>query len=444
MKKYLFNLLIASVAVFGAACSKDDDGGSSSSSTSYDAILSGTQSSNFTMETGKKYLIRGNVFFTSGTTLTIEPGAKIFGEKSSKGALIINNGATLDAVGTSSNPIIMTSDAPAGFRNRGDWGGLVWLGDAVTSDGTGVDIEGIPTASGATYGGSDAAYDGGTLQYCRIEFAGIALSPNNELNSLTMGALGSGTVIDHIMVSYAGDDGLEAFGGSNDIRYVVTQATTDDDLDWDKGNTGTVQWAFIIRDAGIADQSGSSGFEISGGTTTTVFANITCVGPSGTVQNVSNSNFLSGLQCKSGSPSIRNVIVAGWEDQPALLGTGAGMTFNVNGFVAYDCNTFATDAPSSFTNTSDQTGTPNSTLFASSFLNGGATWADINDVKEPFIASGATLPTAATGSISGGNGTSVTLDGNLGAFGAAGNTTAPAGWNWNAGWLEFDAINAVY
>src|SRR6185295_5852462 len=168
--------------------------------------------------------------------LTIEAGTVIFGDKVTKGALIVSRGAKIHAVGTATNPIVFTSTAPKGFRNYGDWGGVVILGKAQNNQSNDQLIEGISAATGdngkhglgTATAGTTENDNSGEFQYVRIEFAGIALSTDNELNGLTMGSVGSATKIDHIQVSYSGDDSYEWFGGTVNTSYLIAYRGWDD------------------------------------------------------------------------------------------------------------------------------------------------------------------------------------------------------------------------
>jgi len=251
--------------------------------------ISGPITASRTFSKDKYYLLTGNVYVQSGATLTIEAGTVIFGDKVTKGALIIDRGAKIHAVGTATSPIIFTSSAPANYRNYGDWGGVVLLGKAPNNQGADWTIEGVsaPTGDDGKYGGSTEDDNSGEFQYCRIEFAGIALSTDNELNGLTFGSVGSGTTVDHVQVSYSGDDSFEWFGGSVNPRYLIAYRGWDDDFDTDFGFHGTVQYGVSFRDPNISDKSGSNGFESdndgtgSGKTpkTSVKFSNITWFGP---------------------------------------------------------------------------------------------------------------------------------------------------------------------
>jgi hypothetical protein len=222
----------------------------------------------------KIYVLKGFVYVTSGTTLTIDKGTIIKGAgkdadptaSGQGGALIIEAGAKINAVGTADQPIVFTSLKEAGQRNYGDWGGLVLIGKAPHNRAGATSPEGGIRAGATKAGlGTDNIADdnSGTLQYVRIEFAGIALSntANSEINGLTMYAVGSGTKIDHVQVSYSGDDSFEWFGGTVDAKNLIAYRGFDDDFDTDWGFVGKVQYALSLRDPEYADQSASNGFE---------------------------------------------------------------------------------------------------------------------------------------------------------------------------------------
>jgi hypothetical protein len=252
-----------------------------------------------TLDAGTVYLLKGQVFVPNGVTLTIPAGTVIKGERSSKGTLIVRPGGKLVCNGTAANPVVFTSDQDINERDRGDWGGVILLGNAFVNQSSQPAIEGIEPAvayGNTTSPATNADDDSGVLNYVRIEFAGIELTPNNETNSLTMGGVGNGTDIDYVQISYGGDDGFEWFGGTVNCKHIISFSTWDDDFDTDFGWSGNVQFALGIRYPFMADQSGSNAFEsdnqananaIAGkcdGTTTDgctrgIFANVTILGP---------------------------------------------------------------------------------------------------------------------------------------------------------------------
>jgi hypothetical protein len=256
-----------------------------------------------TLDATKPYLLVGQVFIPTGVILTVPAGTVVRGDKATKATLIVQPGGQLIAEGTATNPVVFTSAQAVGERDRGDWGGIVVLGNAFVNQTAKPAIEGItPTqnfgsvaADGATPA-TNASENSGSLKYVRIEYAGIELTPNNETNSLTLGGVGNGTTVEYVQVSYGGDDGFEWFGGTVNAKYIVSHSTWDDDFDTDYGWGGNVQFGLVVRNPFFADQSGSNSFEsdnqgngnaiagICDGTTNTgctrgIFSNITVLGP---------------------------------------------------------------------------------------------------------------------------------------------------------------------
>ena len=148
----------------------------------------------------------------------------------------------------------------------------------------------------ADHGGDDDNDNSGVMRYVRIEFGGYPYALDNEINGLTLGSVGRGTTIDHIQISYTGDDSFEWFGGTVNCKHLVAYHGWDDDFDTDNGFSGRLQFLLGVRDPKIADQSNSNGFEsdnnASGSTqepyTTAVFSNVTVIGPVGQDPNFVN------------------------------------------------------------------------------------------------------------------------------------------------------------
>lgn len=266
----------------------------------------------------KKYLVKGQVFVRTGKTLNIQAGTVILGDKATKGTLVIDKGGKIEAVGTATEPIVMTSSLAPGTRDRGDWGGLVILGNAPVNQPDPA-IEGISPA--VIFGGNVNNDNSGTLKYVRVEFAGIELTPNNETNSITMGGVGSGTTLEYCQVSFGGDDGFEWFGGSVNGKYLISFASWDDSFDVDFGYTGLNQFGLEVRYPSFADQSGSNSFETDNGPndnvtellTTGVFTNYTCVGPKATNSQSVNANYQHSLDLRRRTAlTIANSVFIGY------------------------------------------------------------------------------------------------------------------------------------
>jgi hypothetical protein len=200
------------------------------------------------------YLINGKVYVQGGATLFIDEGTTIRGVKKATpalaSALIITRSGRIEATGTNTNPIVFTSNES--LPQTGDWGGIVILGSAPLNraDTTieGIDLPSLPAGVDVGYGGGGAGLgnpleDKGVLNFVRVEYAGANVSDANELNGLTFGGVGSGTVLDFIEVLYGRDDSFEWFGGTVNAKHLISLAPDDDNFDFDFGYVGSIQFA---------------------------------------------------------------------------------------------------------------------------------------------------------------------------------------------------------
>jgi hypothetical protein len=294
-------------------------------------ILEGRISENRTLKASYTYKLRGLVYVTNGAILTIEPGTKIVGEAGKNGGLIITRSCKIIADGTEAKPIVFTSEAVNPIR--GDWAGLVILGNAPTNasfngvQGVGEIEGGINNSDGlGLYGtpstqAQNPADNSGILRYVRIEYAGYAFLPDKEINGLTFGGVGSNTIVDYVQVSYANDDSFEWFGGSVNCKHLISFRTLDDDFDTDNGYNGKVQFGISLRDSAVADISKSEAFESDNDAngssllpqTNATFSNMTVMGPKATLNNTGNNLFVWGAQIRrNSSMSLFNSIIMGY------------------------------------------------------------------------------------------------------------------------------------
>ncbi|EPR65260.1 hypothetical protein [Cyclobacterium qasimii] len=223
-------------------------------------------------ETGKVYVLSGRIAVTAGVELKIQPGVIVKGEAGSGAnatALVIARGATIEAIGTAEQPIIFTSIAdeiaPGMIASPnldpdldGLWGGLLVLGKAPSSfagDVTEVQIEGIPPSdSNGLHGGDDPADYSGTIKYVSIRHGGANIGEGNEINGLTLGSVGSSTIIENVEVVANQDDGIEWFGGTVSVKNAVVWNAGDDALDTDMAWAGTLD-NFIVISGGSTDHA---------------------------------------------------------------------------------------------------------------------------------------------------------------------------------------------
>jgi hypothetical protein len=428
--------------------------------------------SNTTWTSNNIYLLNGFVYVNSGVTLTIQPGTIIKGSLANKGALIIRQGGMLMAEGTPTQPIVFTSNQPAGQRNPGDWGGIILVGRAPTNLPAVTNVEGGVVA---TFGGPNANLpndNSGVLRYVRIEYPGVDFLPNSEINGLTLCGVGAGTTIDHVQVTGSGDDSFEWFGGTVNAKYLISLAGTDDDFDTDNGFSGRVQFGISVRDprrGDIATGGVSNGFESDNDATGTnntpqtsaVFSNMSVfMGTTpaaaapfansagalirrNSAQSIFNSVFAgrpfalelnsqtngnTQTNAQSGALAFQNNVLAGYSPRVSRATGGSIAGFNIRSFVGASNDTARTVAglglnPDNFTFegvcANNPACAPNYNLPAASVLNTGASFANAK----------------LTGAGNGGPNSTFTVVTYRGAFGAT---------NWATGWTNFNPQITCY
>jgi hypothetical protein len=273
----------------------------------------------------------------AGTVLTIEPGTTIRGGINS--ALFILPGARINANGTATAPIVLTSNQVNGSRKPGDWGGLIIVGKGIINRAGTVELEGTGEST-TNYvvnysGGTDNTDNSGTLRYVRVEFAGFGPAPAEELNAFTFAAVGSGTTFEYLQALAGLDDSFEWFGGAVDGKFLVSYESGDDHFDAAEGYIGRNQYLIGLQTQILDPRSGSGttstdpqGFEIDGcgsatgsGCTdgynatpnnTPMFANFTMVG-TGVNTDVAATSGGIGMVLRRGTAGhYVNGIIARW------------------------------------------------------------------------------------------------------------------------------------
>ncbi len=281
------------------------------------------------------YRIRHQVFVNSGATLTIEAGTLI--QASGQNAVIVvEKGGKIMAEGRREAPIVMTCDQPVGQRQSGCWAGLIILGNAPMTRGTGL-AEGVIPETRPTYGGDDPMDSSGVLRYVRVEFAGVDFNPETQPNAFGFHGVGAGTVIDHIQAHEGEDDGIEFFGGNANCMYCVSSGCKDDSLDWAFGWQGTAQYVFIHQDPqgdnGIEADNDSQGFDRTPRSHPKLY-NVTLVGG---LEQDTNSSSGDGMRIRVGTAiTARNVLLTGFggdaldvrDNSPSLFSDGTSSIEN--------------------------------------------------------------------------------------------------------------------
>ncbi len=293
------------------------------------------------------YVMDGFVYAEDGATLTIEAGTAIKSlETPSTGdiasALVISRGAQLFAEGTAAEPIIFTTeydsvalpdydpnDGVDYVTDRGLWGGVVVLGRSVLNIASEALVEGLPNDPRGFYGGNDDTDNSGIIRYVSIRYTGITVEANKELQGLTLGCVGSGTVIEYVESFNSDDDGYEFFGGTVNMRYLVSAFNSDDSYDYDQGFRGKGQFWFAIQKGDDGNRIGEYDSGDAGALTATplsqpVLYNVTYIGSGANSGNSLNDFAL--IYKEYGGGEHYNGIFMDFRGQAAKVDSGAGET----------------------------------------------------------------------------------------------------------------------
>lgn len=247
--KFAAMTLVAGMALFTTACSSDNDPAANTGNGNTEGNGNGTEESyvldkditeNVTLETGKNYTLNGGIHVKAGATLTIQPGVTITAKHDGTvDYILVEQGAKIDAQGTASQPIVMTSEK----KEAGAWGGLHICGYAHTNNGSGSSEIG-----NAPYGGNNDADNSGTLKYIRLEYTGYAFDEEHEANGVSFYGVGNGTTVEHLQAYKGSDGGFEFFGGSVNVKYLVATSCSDDSFDWTEGWNGKAQFLVAYQE----------------------------------------------------------------------------------------------------------------------------------------------------------------------------------------------------
>lgn len=336
MRKVL-GLVVVSAVLGAIACSDDGSlGGGSAENTSNPPgsttsgapatpgevtktteTVEGDITASRTLDASKNWLLKGLVQVKAGQTLTIEKGTTILGDNASKAILLVEPGAKIIAEGTADEPIVFTSQAPEGQKRAGDWGGLVLLGKApVNIPGGKGNIEGIlKTVSGTEFGGSDPNDSSGVLKYVRVEYAGVVLSQDNEVNGITFGGVGAGTTVDFVQVRMALDDCFEFFGGTVNAKHLVCQWNQDDGFDFDNGYQGKLQYLVLQQDpAHVGEDNGFESDNDANGSANQPFTNPQVYNATLCGKNADVDNAQFGMLIRRNARgTFANMVITGFE-----------------------------------------------------------------------------------------------------------------------------------
>ncbi|HSD14145.1 MAG TPA: hypothetical protein VLB74_05825 [Flavobacterium sp.] len=309
MKKLLLSLAVLGTLFTG--CSNDDEE-NNTPVTPQVGEISGDITTTTSYAYGN-YTLKGIVRVKSGATLTIAAGSTVTCDKiNGDNALVVENGGKLMIEGTESSPVIFTEVS----KVPGSWGGIIMYGDApvkvLGGGNTSISEDGLSL----NYGGSNAAHNGGSLKYVRVEYAGKKLADGTkELNGFSFYSVGSGTTLDHL-VSYMGaDDGFEFYGGTVSLTNAISYGNYDDSFDWQdgwQGQNNTNWYAYQTN-------KGNFGIEIEASANNNdfypKFTNVTLKRATGCTPEVAGDVQVDAIQFKKeGNGDFTNVVIDGYGD----------------------------------------------------------------------------------------------------------------------------------
>ena len=320
MKKLVFSLALLSL-VFTSCTSSDDDVVTTPPTATGEITGDITAAKTYTKGV---YTIKGTVRVKSDATLTFEAGSVITADVADGAdALLVEKGGKLNISGTAAEPVVFTEKS----KTAGSWGGIIMFGDAPivsgkTADGTPITTATSEDGTNIVYGGTNAAHNGGSLKYVRVEYAGKKiLDGNSEMNGFSFYSVGSGTVLENL-VSYKGaDDGFEFYGGTVSAKNLISYGNTDDSFDWQDGWQGQANTNWYAYQTG----AGNFGMEIEAKSVNNAFfpkvSNITLRRAAGTATEAGNPLEIDAIQFKKeGNGEYSNVVISGYTNT-AVSGT---------------------------------------------------------------------------------------------------------------------------
>lgn len=312
-------IILLAAAIAFTACSDDDEGNGGEEPTALEPADGETligevkDGETLTLKADRSFTIDKALRVKSGGTLKIEAGVTVTASEDASSTamfIVIEQGGKIDAQGTDAKPIVLTAEA----GEPGSWGGIMICGKAPINLGTSASAE----IGDAIYGGTVANDNSGTLKYVRVEYSGSEINDEAEHNGITLYGVGSGTTIDHIEAYKGADDGIEIFGGTVNLSYVVSFGSQDDQFDWSQGWVGTVENLHLqqVNDAEYRQDKGIEADNYDDNNTATPISNptvknLTIMGYS-TVLNGDDEK-VDGIRIREGSKGdLDNVVITGY------------------------------------------------------------------------------------------------------------------------------------
>lgn len=320
MKKTIkrsFYLFTVAAGLSLASCSDDDNSGVDPVEPPVeeeDSKLSGEIDEDRTLDADIEYTLTGTLTVLEGSTLTIPAGTRIVTETGTDVYIAVHMGAKIDIQGTEQAPVVMASKD----GNAGDWGGLILLGRASTTEG----VDAVAEVGGLIYGGTQDDDNSGSINYLILEGTGAQINPESQFNGLTLYAVGSGTTIQNVAILDGTDDGVEFFGGTVSASNFYLENLEDDAVDWTEGWNGTLTNTYVLHTKDF-----STAIEADNVNNNPRIINFTAVSEVGgtalqfkkesgaTIEGLSLTGYDTTIDMKDGGP-LANVIIDGEDADP--------------------------------------------------------------------------------------------------------------------------------
>ncbi|MES2486838.1 MAG: hypothetical protein V4581_12945, partial [Bacteroidota bacterium] len=305
MKKILLGLTV--IASVFTGCGSDDE---AVVVQPVEGTITGTITADKQFAYGN-YTLVGIVKVASGVTVTFDKGSTITCNKTTgDNALVVLNGGKLIVNGTAAEPVVFTEASAI----PGSWGGIIMYGDAPIKAAGGVTTATSEDGNNQSYGGTNAAHNGGALHYVRVEYAGAKLADGTkENNAFTFYSVGTGTTLDHLVAYKGADDGYEFFGGTVSATNLISYGNYDDAFDWQDGWQGQNNSNWYAYQTG----KGNFGMEIEASANNNAYfpkiTNLTLKRATGTTPEVAGAIEIDAIQFKKeGNGDFSNIVIDGY------------------------------------------------------------------------------------------------------------------------------------
>lgn len=271
-----------------------------------------------TLDATKVYVLNGAVRVKNGGKLVIPAGTRIVATAGADSYVLVEQGGQIYANGTPASPVTFNASA----ATPGSWGGVIICGKAPINTGT----TGTTEVGNASYGGTAATDNSGSLTYVRIENAGISYATNKNFNGLSLYGIGSDTKVENIAVVNGAEDGIQIYGGTVNVTNIVSVSNADDALVWTDGWVGTASNIYTKRRTSGTGNTGIKGLSNAANTDASprsnpVIKNVTLIG--GTTGESQAIKLSAGTYS-----SFENVVLSNWTDGLSLESDSTVTHFN--------------------------------------------------------------------------------------------------------------------